>query len=102
MTFVGDSTLKKWKPKQLLREAARVYDQRAEQLGDFQQLYRELAVRWSLVTGCEITPAMTARMLLEMKLARWNSNFIEDHAVDAANYAVIAAALEGDDDGIFE
>lgn len=45
---------------------------------------------------------MTARMLLEMKLARWNSNFIEDHAVDAANYAVIAAALEGEEDGIFE
>ncbi len=45
---------------------------------------------------------MTARMLLEMKLARWNSNFIEDHAVDAANYAAIAAALEGDEDGIFE
>ena len=94
--------MSKKKPMQLLLEAATIYNQRAKQLGDFQQLYRELAVRWSLVTGCEITPAMTARMLLEMKLARWNSNFIEDHAVDAANYAAIAAALEGDEDGIFE
>jgi hypothetical protein len=31
-----------------------------------------------------------------MKLARWNAGFDEDHAIDAANYAFISAALEGE------
>ena len=46
--------------------------------------------------GVEVTPAQTARMLVEMKLARWNAGFDEDHAIDAANYSFIAAALEGE------
>jgi len=53
-----------------------------------------LAVRWSLVAGVTLSPAQTARMLIEMKLARWNAGFDEDHAIDSANYSFIAAALE--------
>ena len=83
-------------PQDLAIEAAQTMKDRGKKLGPYQPLYKELAIRWSLVVGVEVTPAQTARMLVEMKLARWNAGYDEDHAVDGANYCFIAAALEGE------
>ena len=83
-------------PQDLAKEAAQTMKDRGKKLGPCQPLYKELAIRWSLVVGVEVTPAQTARMLVEMKLARWNAGFDEDHAIDAANYSFIAAALESE------
>ena len=83
-------------PKMLSKKAAKVFEDRGVQLGSYKPLYSELAVRWSMVAGVTLSPAQAARMLIEMKLARWNAGFDEDHAIDAANYAFIAASLEGE------
>ena len=90
MTNAGD------KPQKLAKAAAQILESRATKLGPYKPLYSELAVRWSMVAGVTLSPAQTARMLVEMKLARWNAGFDEDHAIDAANYSFIAAALEGE------
>lgn len=83
-------------PQDLAKEAAQTMKDRGKKLGPYQPLYKELAIRWSLVLGVEVTPAQTARMLVEMKLARWNAGYDKDHAIDGANYSFIAAALEGE------
>lgn len=81
-------------PQDIAVKASKILTRRAKKLGPYKPLYKELATRWSLVVGVEVTPAQTARMLIEMKLARWNAGFDEDHSIDAANYSFIAAALE--------
>lgn len=83
-------------PQDLAKEAAQTMADRGKKLGPYQPLYKELAIRWSLVLGVEVSPAQTARMLVEMKLARWNAGYDKDHALDGANYSFIAAALEGE------
>jgi hypothetical protein len=83
-------------PQDIAVSASKILTSRGKKLGPYQPLYKELAIRWTLVLGVEVTPAQTARMLVEMKLARWNAGFDEDHAIDAANYSFIAAALESE------
>ena len=83
-------------PKMLSKKAAKVFEDRGVHLGDYRPMFIEIAQRWSLVIGVEVTPSQAARCMAELKMARWKAVYHEDHAIDAANYAFIAAALEGE------
>jgi len=100
MMNVGENMPKKYNanPPRLAKRAMKIYEDRAGSLGNYKPLYEEIAARWSLVLRKPVTPAEVARMLIEMKLARWNAGYAEDHALDAANYSFIAGALDVEKD----
>lgn len=97
---VGENMPKKYRsnPPRLAKRAMKTFEDRAVSLGDFRPMFEEIAYRWSIVLGRPITPAQAARCMAEMKMARWNAGYREDHAIDAANYAFIAAAMDVEKD----
>ena len=56
-------------PQDLAIEAAQTMKDRGKKLGPYQPLYKQRAIRWSLVVGVEVAPAQTARIRVEVKLA---------------------------------
>ena len=82
-------------PKELAEKAKAILESRGQSYGDYRPLSRKIAHSWSNTLEMEITPSMVCRLLAEMKLARWeNSGYVEDHAIDAANYIFLAGSLE--------
>ena len=74
----------------LLEEATRTLAERGESYGSPQPLFENVAKRWSLTLGTEVTAAQVVLCLIELKLARLNSNFKHhDSMVDVAGYAGI-------------
>jgi len=62
--------------------------------GDLENTFEIMAQRWSQVLEMDITPAQTAWMMAEAKLARMESGgYQRDHLLDAANYLIISAYL---------
>ena len=74
----------------LLEEASRILAERGESYGSPQPLFENVARRWSLTLGTEGTAAQVVLCLIELKLARLNSNSKHhDSMVDVAGYAGI-------------
>ena len=74
----------------LLEEATRTLAERGESYGSPQPLFENVAKRWSLTLGTEVSAAQVALCLIELKLARLNGNSKHhDSIVDVAGYAGI-------------
>jgi len=74
----------------LLEQATRTLAERGESYGSPQLLFENVAKRWSLTLGIEVNAAQVVLCLIELKLARLNSNSKHhDSMVDVAGYAEI-------------
>jgi len=68
---------------------------RGQTHGDLESTFDNMAARMSLTLGVKVTPSQAARVMLDMKQARWDSGgYNLDHAIDGANYILIAASME--------
>ncbi|QLH37832.1 MAG: hypothetical protein HWD60_00860 [Defluviicoccus sp.] len=72
----------------LLQHAAGVIEHREGIYGPPQELFTQIARRWSLVLGTEVAAAQVALCLINLKLARLTRNPSHlDSIVDVAGYA---------------
>ena len=81
--------------KELLATAQGILEQRGKQYGDAECLFRQIAVRFSLVLGVPVTAYEAARLLAELKNARMDlaDGYHKDSGIDAINYIAIAGAI---------
>ena len=54
----------------LLKHAAGVVDRRRSDYGEPEDLFENIAQRWSQVLGIRVTPAQVALCLMDLKMAR--------------------------------
>ena len=74
--------------EQLLQHAAAVVTRRRREYGEPVDLFGQVARRWSLTLGTEISPAQVALCLIDLKLARLARDPKHlDSQVDVAGYA---------------
>lgn len=74
----------------LLEEATRTLVDHSESYGSPQLLFENVAKRWSLTLGIEVSAAQVVLCLIELKLARLNCNSKHHNSmVDIAGYAGI-------------
>ena len=75
---------------QLLEHAAGVVNRRRREYGEPAELFADVAMRWSLTLGAEVSPAQVALCLIDLKLARLarDSKHL-DSQVDVAGYAAV-------------
>ena len=78
----------------LLKHAAAVVAHRRTQYGEAPTLFDQVATRWSLVLGIEVTPEQVALCLIDLKLARLSNDPKHlDSIVDVAGYAACLREL---------
>ena len=78
----------------LLQHAAGVIEHREGIYGPPQELFAQIAARWSLVLGVAVTPAKVALCLIDLKLARLTRDPSHlDSVVDVAGYAAILSEV---------
>jgi hypothetical protein len=76
--------------EQLLQHAADVVTRRRREYGEPTDLFRDIAKRWSLVLGVEVSPAQAVLCLLDVKMARLARDPRHlDSQVDVAGYAAV-------------
>ena len=72
----------------LLQHAASLVTRRRREYGEPAELFAQVARRWSLVLGVEVSPAQVALCLIDLKLARLERDPAHhDSIVDLAGYA---------------
>ena len=72
----------------MLKEAASIVTARRKAYGDATALFDQIARRWSLTLGVEITAAQVALCLIDLKLARLTTDPAHaDSIMDIAGYA---------------
>ena len=72
----------------LLQHAAGVVEQRERIYGPPEESFAQIAARWSLVLGINISPAQVALCLIDLKVARLTRDPSHlDSIVDVAGYA---------------
>jgi hypothetical protein len=74
--------------EQLLEHAADIVTRRRREYGEPVDLFRQVAKRWALTLGTEISPAQVVLCLIDLKVARlardpWHF----DSQADVAGYA---------------
>ena len=80
--------------EKLLHHAMLIFKMRRSAYGEARRHLHEVAQRWSLVMGYEITPYQAVMCLLELKLCRLKENPTHlDSIVDIAGYAAVMAEL---------
>ena len=78
----------------LLQHAAGVIEHREGIYGPPRELFAQIATRWSLVLGIDVTPVQVALCLIDLKLARLTGNPSHlDSIVDVAGYAAILSEV---------
>ena len=70
-----------------------ILQQRGQEYGDADLLFNKIADRFSLVLNRKIDKYTTARLLVELKLARLDMGYKEDSLIDALGYLSIAESL---------
>ena len=71
----------------LLRHATGVVDKRRDEYGEPEDLFENIAARWSQVLGIRVTPAQVALYLMDLKMARLAHNPRHlDSLVDVLGY----------------
>jgi Domain of unknown function (DUF6378) len=76
--------------EQLLEHAADVVTRRRREYGEAVDLFGDIAKRWSLVLGVEVSPAQAVLCLLDVKMTRLARDPKHlDSQVDVAGYAAI-------------
>ena len=75
----------------LLKHAAAVVDKRRSEYGEPEDLFANVAVRWSQVLGTRVTPVQVALCLADLKMARLAHNPKHiDSMIDVAGYVACA------------
>ena len=78
----------------MLKEAARIVTARRKAYGDAATLFSQIARRWSLTLGVEVTAAQVALCLIDLKLARLSNDPAHaDSIMDVAGYAACLAEV---------
>jgi Domain of unknown function (DUF6378) len=78
----------------LLQQAASIVDRRRRTYGQPTELFEQVARRWSLVLGVNITPAQAMLCLVDLKVARLTHDPGHlDSIIDIAGYAGCLAEL---------
>jgi hypothetical protein len=79
---------------ELLQHAAAIVRDRRRLYGDPSELFDQLAVRWSQVLACKVTPAQVGLCLRDLKLARLVHDPAHlDSIVDIAGYAACVGEI---------
>ena len=76
-----------------LNKTKAILQQRGQEYGDADILFDKIADRFSLVLNRKIDKYTTARLLVELKLARLDMGYKEDSLIDALGYLSIAESL---------
>ena len=77
-----------------LNDAARIVTTRRKAYGDATTLFDQIARRWSLSLGVEVTAAQVALCLIDLKLARLTTDPAHgDSIMDVAGYAACLAEV---------
>jgi len=72
----------------LLKHVAGVLEDRQRRYGDSEDLFADVAKRWSLVLGMKVTPAQVALCLIDLELAKLSRNPADlDGITGVAGYA---------------
>jgi len=78
----------------LLQHALSIVEERGQSYGDATKLFNQIARRWSLTLGVEISPEQVVLCMLDLKLARLSNNPTHtDSMVDVAGYAAVLAEV---------
>lgn len=76
--------------EQLLQFALQTFEERRAHYGLAKHHFHEVAKRWSLALGHDITPHQVVMCLIELKLARLKENPTHlDSIIDIAGYAAV-------------
>ena len=74
----------------MLREAAKVVEQRRQAYGEAGLLMAVVGRRWSITLGQPVTPAQVVLCLIDLKLARLGHDPAHaDSILDVAGYAAV-------------
>jgi len=76
-----------------LNKTKAILEQRGKEYGDADLLFSKISDRFSLVLNRKIDKYTTARLLVELKLARLDMGYKEDSLLDALGYLSIAESL---------
>ena len=76
-----------------LNKTKAILQQRGQEYGDADILFNKIADRFSLVLNRKVDKYTTARLLVELKLARLDVGYKEDSLLDALGYLSIAESL---------
>jgi hypothetical protein len=78
----------------MLRQTADIVAARRKAYGDASLLFTQIARRWSLTLGTEVTAAQVALCLIDLKLSRLTTDPAHaDSIMDVAGYAVCLAEV---------
>ena len=76
--------------EEFLERAAGVVARRRREYGEPADLFRDIAKRWSLVLGVEVSPAQTVLCMLDVKMARLTREPRHaDSITDVAGYSSV-------------
>lgn len=74
--------------EQLLNKALTTFEERRKKYGQPDQVFNEIAKRWSTTLGKEVTSTQVALCMIDLKIARLRSNPANfDSIMDIAGYA---------------
>ena len=82
------------KAEQLLEHAAGIVTRRRRDYGDPTLLFEQIALRWSLTLGIDVTAVQAVACLIDLKLARLVQDpKHQDSITDIAGYAACLAEV---------
>lgn len=81
---------------QVLENCKDILIQRGGEHGHADELFKRLAVRWTMQRGERITASQVAMYMVEFKLGRNDLNWREDNILDAINYLALALSLRAE------
>ena len=86
----------------LLEQATRTLAERGESYGSPKPLFENVAKRWSLTLGVDVSAEQVITCLIDLKLARLNSNpSHQDSILDVAGYAAILNEIINNNGGAY-
>jgi len=81
---------------QVLENCKDILIQRGGEHGHADELFKRLAVRWTMQRGERVAPSEVAMDMAEFKLGRNDLNWREDNILDAINYLALALSLRAE------
>lgn len=76
----------------LLQHALTIVEERGQSYGDAAILFNQIAKRWSLTLGVDVSAEQVVLCMLDLKLARLSNDPTHiDSMVDVAGYAAVLA-----------
>lgn len=78
----------------LLQNALTIVEERGQSYGDATTLFNQIAKRWSLTLGVQVSAEQVVLCMLDLKLARLSNDPTHvDSMVDVAGYAAVLAEV---------